>query len=105
MPGMNKNSRTISLILSNLARLETDESSTALDALGVLDEIRRLRRKWDAQVAANSPRRIESDFREMNGWLRRWVIASRAVLARENVAQLRDAIAQVQAELQAEREQ
>ena len=104
MPGMNKNSRTISLILSALARLETDESSTALDALGLLDEIRRLRRKWDAQVAANSPRRIEADFREMNGWLRRWVIASGAVLAREDVPQLRDAITQVQAELQAELE-
>jgi hypothetical protein len=104
MPGMNKNSRTISLILSALARLETDESSTALDALGLLDEIRRLRRKWDEQVAADSPRRIDSDFREMNGWLRRWVIASRAVLARDNVPQLRDAIARVQTELRAESE-
>ena len=35
MPGMNKSSRTISLILTSLARLETDESSTALDALGL----------------------------------------------------------------------
>lgn len=81
MPGMNKSSRTISLILASLARLETDASPTALEALGVLDEIRRLRRKWDAQVAARSPRRIGADFREMNGWLRRWTLAARRVLA------------------------
>ena len=83
MPGMNKSSRTISLILASLARLETDASSTALDALGLLDEIRRLRRKWDAQVAAGSPRRIDADFREMNGWLRRWTIAARQVVVAE----------------------
>ncbi len=100
MPGMNKNSRTISLILSMLARLETDESSTALDALGLLDEIRRLRRKWDAQVAANSPRRIDADFREMTGWLRRWTLAARRVLARDDEPQLRAAVAEVAAELE-----
>ena len=100
MPGMNKNSRTISLILSNLARLETDEKSTALDALGLLDEIRRLRRKWDEQVAAGSPRRIDSDFAEMNGWLRRWTLASKPILARDDLPQLRTAIEQVQAELE-----
>jgi hypothetical protein len=96
---MNRNSRTISLILSSLARLETDESSTALDALGLLDEIRRLRRKWDAQVAANSPRRIDADFAEMNGWLRRWLLASKRVLTTDDLPQLRAAIKQVSAEL------
>jgi hypothetical protein len=96
MPGMNKSSRTISLILASLARLETDESSSALDALVLLDEIRRLRRKWDAQVAANSPRRIDADFREMTGWLRRWTIASREVLTRDDVPQLRAAVEDVQ---------
>ena len=101
MPGMNKSSRTISLILSSLARLETDASSSALDALGVLDEIRRLRRKWDEQVAAGSPRRIEADFREMNGWLRRWLLAARQVLARDDAPQLRAAIDEVQRELNA----
>jgi multidrug resistance efflux pump len=99
MPGMNKSSRTIGLILSLLARLETDESSTALDALGLLDEIRRLRRKWDEQVAAGSPRRIEADFREMNGWLRRWTIAAKRVLARDDLTQLREAVDAVQREL------
>jgi len=99
MPGMNRNSRTISLILSSLARLETDESSTALDALGLLDEIRRLRRKWDEQVEANSPRRIEADFREMSGWLRRWTIAARRIVATDDEPQLRQAIDAVQAEL------
>ena len=103
MPGMNRNSRTISLIERSLARLETDKSSTALDALGLLDEIRRLRRKWDAQVAANSPRRIDSDFREMSGWLRRWVIASRRVLASDELLQLRAAVDEVAAELEKER--
>ena len=100
MPGMNKSSRTISLILASLARLETDESSTALDALGLLDEIRRLRRKWDAQVAADSPRRIESDFREMNGWLRRWALASKRVLAHDDEPQLRAAVDEVTVELE-----
>lgn len=100
MPGMNKSSRTISLILASLARLETDEDATAFDALGVLDEVRRLRRKWDAQVAANSPRRIESDFREMNGWLRRWAVAARRIAGREDLPQLRQAIATVDDELQ-----
>jgi hypothetical protein len=101
MPGMNKSSRTISLILASLARLETDQSSTAMDALGVLDEIRRLRRKWDAQVVANSPRRIDSDFREMTGWLRRWVIAAQRVLATDDAPQLRAAVDEVQRELNA----
>ena len=99
MPGMNKSSRTISLILTSLARLETDEASTALDALGVLDKIRRLRRKWDEQVAAGSARRIDADFREMNGWLRRWTIAAKRVLPRDDAAQLREAIDTVQSAL------
>jgi hypothetical protein len=99
MPGMNKSSRTISLILSSLARLETDASSTALDALGVLDEIRRLRRKWDAQVKANSPRRIERDFREMAGWLRRWTLVADQIVGKDDLPQLRVAIADVRREV------
>ena len=99
MPGMNRNSRTISLIEKSLHRLETDDSSGALDALGLLDEIRRLRRKWDAQVAAGSPRRIDADFREMNGWLRRWAIAAKRLLAKDDLPQLRAAIEEVAAEL------
>ena len=99
MPGMNKSSRTIAMILSALARLETDASSTALEALALLDEIRRLRRKWDEQVKANSPRRIERDFREMAGWLRRWALAADGIVARDDVPQLRIAIAAVRREL------
>ena len=34
MPGMNKSSRTIQLIERSLHRVETDASSTSLDALG-----------------------------------------------------------------------
>ena len=97
---MNKSSRTISMILSSLARLETDASATTMDALGLLDEIRRLRRKWDEQVAANSPRRIETDFREMDGWLRRWAVVARAVLEREDEPQLRREVERVENELQ-----
>ena len=99
MPGMNRNSRTISLIERSLARLEIDESSSALDALGLLDEIRRLRRKWDEQVAAGSPRRIDADFREMNGWLRRWTIAAKRIVAIDHEPQLQEAIAAVHSEL------
>jgi hypothetical protein len=99
MPGMNKSSRTISLILATLARLETDASSTALDALGLLDEIRRLRRKWDEQVANNSPRRIEQDFREMTGWLRRWALAAERIVETDEFPPLRDAIADVRRQL------
>ena len=100
MRGMNRNSRTIALIERSLHRLETDDSSTSLDALGLLDEVRRLRRKWDEQVAAGSPRRIESDFREMNGWLRRWSIAARRILITEPLPQLREAAETVAAELE-----
>ena len=99
MPGMNKSSRSISLILSLLARLETDASSNALDALGLLDEIRRLERKWNDQVAASSPRRVEADFREMSGWYRRWLVAARAILARDDLPQLRAAIDEVERKL------
>jgi hypothetical protein len=99
MPGMNRNSRTISLIERSLHRLETDESSTSLDALGLLDEIRRLRRKWDEQVAAGSPRRIDSDFAEMKGWLRRWTLAARRVLATDDLPPLRAAVDEVQRQL------
>lgn len=99
MPGMNRNSRTISLILSSLARLETDASASALEALGVLDEIRRLRNKWDEQVAAGSPRRIEADFREMEGWLRRWVLATREIVQRDPLPQLAEARAEVERSL------
>ena len=105
MPGMNRNSRTISLIERSLHRLETDESSTSLDALGLLDEIRRLRRKWDEQVAAGSSRRIEADFREMSGWLRRWVIASKRALTSDDLPQLRAALDEVQRELNQQQQQ
>jgi hypothetical protein len=97
---MNKSSRTIAMILSALARLEADSSSTALDAIIVLDEIRRLRRKWDEQVKANSPRRIERDFREMAGWLRRWAFAADQILAKDDLPQLRIAIADARRELE-----
>ena len=78
MPGMNRNSRTIRLIESSLHRLETDESSTAIDALGVLDELRRLERKWREQLAAGNPRRIDADFSELKGWYRRWLLATKS---------------------------
>jgi hypothetical protein len=97
MPGMNKSSRTISLIQSSLARLETDASSGALDALGLLDEMRRLERKWREQVAAGSPRRVEADFREMGGWYRRWIIAAKAIVPRDDLPRLRAAVSEVEA--------
>jgi hypothetical protein len=95
MPGMNKNSRTIALILASLHRLESDPATGAMDALGLLDEIRRLERKWNEQVAAGSPRRVGADFLEMKGWLRRWVIAAR----RFEEAAVREAIGRVEREL------
>src|SRR3954463_6847826 len=82
MPGMNKSSRTIKLIETSLHRVETDPGASPLDALGVLDEIRRLERKWREQVAAGSPRRVEADFRTMEGWLRRWLLAGKAIIGR-----------------------
>ena len=90
MPGMNRNSRTIRLIESSLHRLETDASSTSLDALGVLDELRRLERKWREQVAAGSPRRIDADFAELKGWYRRWLLASKQFNDREMAAARED---------------
>jgi len=77
MPGMNKASRTIKLIEASLHRIENDSNASPLDALGVLDELRRLERKWREQVAAGSPRRIDADFRTMSGWYRRWLLTAR----------------------------
>ena len=73
MPGMSKSSRTVKLIEGSLLRLEVDSESGAagetvvFDALGVLEEIRLLERKWREQAAAGSPRRIEADFATMKG--------------------------------------
>ena len=82
MPGMNKTARQYRLIESQFDDLESGASSTAADAMLLLDELRRLERKWREQVEANSPRRIESDFRTLEGWYRRWVLASQRVLGR-----------------------
>ena len=40
MPGMNKSSRTISLLTSLLAELESNPNRNVIEALAVLDEIR-----------------------------------------------------------------
>ena len=99
MPGMNRNSRTIRLIETYLADLDANENAQPADALLVFDEIRRLERKWNEQVAAGSPRRIESDFKAMQGWLRVWMLAARRALARQPDDALQRAIAEVDASL------
>ena len=84
---MNSNSRTIKIIETSLARLEAavampaagQVETIAMDALGVLDEIRRLERKWVEQVATGSPRRKPTDFAAMEGWCRRWLLATRGL--------------------------
>jgi hypothetical protein len=96
MPGMNRNSRSIRLIETYLAELEANENAAPADALLVLDEIRRLERKWNEQVAAGSPRRIASDFKTMQGWLRRWLLPVRRILARGEDETLRTAVADVE---------
>ena len=79
---MNPNSRTIKVIETSLHRLEQDvahtpsDEATALAAVGLLDEIRRLERKWVEQVAAGSRRRKPTDFCVMEGWCRRWLRAT-----------------------------
>jgi len=97
MPGMNRSSRTIQLIERSLHRIESDASPTSLDALGVLDEIRRLEKKWREQVAAGSPRRIDADFATMKGWLRRWLLAAKQMQARAPADVLKTAIGEVEA--------
>ncbi|HEX8915186.1 MAG TPA: hypothetical protein VF796_22735 [Humisphaera sp.] len=80
---MNKNNRTYLLITRSLDRLEAtvassaslppaDAEQAAMDAVGLLDELRRLRRKWDEQAAEGDPRRSPSDFRTHDQWLARW---------------------------------
>ena len=84
---MNPNSRTIKVIESSLARLEAATppsapdaiDAVALEALGLLDEIRRLERKWGEQVAAASLRRKPTDYGAMEGWCRRWLRATAAL--------------------------
>ena len=99
MPGMNKTARQYRLIESFFDGVENDPNATAADAMLLLDEMRRLERKWREQVTAGSPRRIESDFRTLEGWYRRWLLASRNVLQRGEDAALRRAIEEVHANL------
>ena len=84
---MNKNNRTYLLITRSHDRLELAAGSpdrlapeqldaAAMDAVGLLDELRRLRRKWDEQAADNDPRRTPSDFRAHDQWVRRWRLAA-----------------------------
>ena len=99
MPGMSKSSRVVRLIEASFDALEHDPNASALDAILLLDELRRLERKWRGQVEAGSPRRIESDFHTLEGWYRRWVIASTRVLERGGDATLQHAIGQVEESL------
>ena len=101
MPGMNRNSRSIRLIETYLADLDANENAAPADAMLVLDEIRRLERKWNEQVAVGSPRRIESDFKTMQGWLRVWLLATRRVLARQSDDALTRAVRDVEEALRA----
>ena len=84
---MNKNNRTYLLITRSLDRLDSAAASperltpeqlneAAMDAVGLLDELCRLRRKWDEQAAANDPRRTPADFRTHDQWLKRWWLAA-----------------------------
>ena len=82
---MNPNSRTVKIVETSLARLEAAIAATpstaageltAMEAIGLLDEIRRLERKWVEQIAAGSPRRKPTDYAVMEGWCRRWLRAT-----------------------------
>jgi hypothetical protein len=99
MPGMNRNSRSIRLIETYLADFEGNVGATAAEAMLVYDEIRRLERKWNEQVAAGSTRRIEADFKTMAGWDRRWLLVARQVLSREPDDSLERAVLAVEAAL------
>lgn len=96
MPGMNKTARQYRLIESFFDGLENGPDATAADALLLLDELRRLERKWREQVQAGSPRRIDSDFRTLAGWYRRWLLASKRVLASDHDERLAAAVAEVE---------
>ena len=99
MPGMNKTARQYRVIESLFDGLENDSIAAAADAMLLLDELRRLERKWREQVDAGSPRRIESDFRTLDGWYRRWLAASTRVLERGEDAPLRQAADAVRVDL------
>ncbi|HEX8524582.1 MAG TPA: hypothetical protein VF669_20165 [Tepidisphaeraceae bacterium] len=79
MPGMNKHSRTASLIESMMVALES--GATEAEALVLLDELRRLERKWNEQVQNKSPRRVPADFQYLAGWYRRWLLATKTLAA------------------------
>ena len=107
MPGMSKSSRTVKLIEASLLRLEVETESgkageaAVYDALGLVEEIRLLERKWREQVAAGSTRRIDSDFATMKGWYRRWLLAAKRLSAQpgELADQLHETCAQVERSL------
>jgi hypothetical protein len=102
MPGMRRNSRTIHLIESSLHRFEIESETTpaspeiVLLARSVLDELRRLERKWREQVAAGSPRRIDADFRTLQGWYKRWLAAARIISRGSNSPSLEPEIREIQ---------
>ena len=109
---MNKNNRTYLLITRSLDRLESAAGppgrltpepldAAAMDAVGLLDELRRLRRKWDEQATGNDPRRVPADFRTHDQWVGRWRLAADrlipAVRDPAAAAALREAIDSVDA--------
>jgi hypothetical protein len=106
MPGMRRNSRTIHLIESSLHRFEIESETTpaspeiVLLARSVLDELRRLENKWRAQVAAGSPRRIDADFRTLQGWYKRWLAAARTVSRNSNPPALEPEIREIQSAIE-----
>jgi hypothetical protein len=81
MPGMNKSSRTISLLTSLLAELESNLNRNVIEALAVLDELRRLQHKWDEQLEAGNPRRIKSDYAALQAWYLRWLKATESLVS------------------------
>ena len=102
MPGMNKTARQYRLIESLFEELESGEAKTPADAMLLLDELRRLERKWREQVDAGSPRRIDSDFRTLQSWYRRWVMVGKRLLGTSADGALRGAIDDVERMLRKE---
>jgi hypothetical protein len=96
---MNRTARQYRLIESLFDELESGKTSAPADAMLLLDELRRLERKWREQVEAGSGRRIDSDFRTLEGWYRRWGIAAKRVLANTVNDALRAAIQDVKRSL------
>jgi hypothetical protein len=90
MPDVSPSRRTIAQIEASLSRLENDPAPSAIDAIRIVDELRRLEREWREPVATpwrwvrrligRSPEwSVHTDLEALHRCYRRWKLASQRI--------------------------